>query len=56
MLLDRDLLLESDGNSVGLKHKAADISRSQYEVFATKHNSSEATVDESLGMLRNVCT
>ena len=42
----------------GLKRKAADISRTQYEVysFSTKHNLSEAAVDELLEMLSNVCT
>ena len=42
----------------GPKHKAADISRTQYEVylFSTKYNLSEATVDELLEMLSNVCT
>ena len=50
--------IESDGYRVGLKRKVAEISRSQYEVysFATKHNLSEAAVDELLGMLSNVCT
>ena len=50
--------VESDGYRVGLKRKVAEISRSQYEVysFATKHNLSEAAVDELLGMLSNVCT
>ena len=49
---------ESDGYRLGLKRKFAAISRSQYEVysFATKHNLSEAAVDELLGMLNNVCT
>ena len=43
---------------VGLKRKAADISRSQYEVysFSTEHNLSWAAVDELLRMLSNVCT
>ena len=42
--------VESDGYRVGLKHKVADISRSQYEFysFATRHNLSEASVDELL--------
>ena len=42
----------------GLKRKAADIYRTQYEVysFSTKHNLSEAAVDELLEMLSNVCT
>ena len=42
----------------GLKHKAADISRTQYKVylFSTKHNLSEATVDELPEMLSNICT
>lgn len=50
--------LDSDGYRVSLKHKVADISRSQYEAysFATKHNLSEAAVEELLGMLSNVCT
>ena len=50
--------VDSDGYRVGLKRKVSDISRSQYEVysFATKHNLSEAAVDELLGMLSNVCT
>jgi hypothetical protein len=39
-----------------LKHRAADISRSQYEVysFSTKHNLSKAATDELLEMLSNV--
>ena len=43
---------------MGLKRKAAGISRSQYEVysFSPKHNLSEAAVDELLGMLGNVST
>ena len=50
--------LDSDGYRVSLKRKVADISRSQYEAysFATKHNLSEAAVEELLGMLSNVCT
>ena len=42
----------------GPKHKAADISRTQYEVhlFSTKHNLSEAAVHKLLEMLSNVCT
>ena len=50
--------VDSDGYRVGLKRKAAGISRSQYEVysFSTKHNLSEAAVDELLGMLGNVST
>ena len=50
--------VDSDGYRVGLKRKAAGISRSQYEVysFSTKHNLSEAAVDELLGMLSNVST
>ena len=42
----------------GPKRKAADISRTQYEVylFSTKHNLFEAAVDELLEMLSNVCT
>ena len=50
--------VESDGYRVGLKRKVADISRSQYEVysFSTKHDLSEAAVDELLGMLSNVST
>jgi len=49
--------LDSDGYRVGLKRKVANISRSQYEAysFATKHNLSEAAVEELLGMLSNVC-
>ena len=48
----------SDGYRVGLKRKVAAISRTQYEVysFSTKHNLSEAAVDELLEMLSNVCT
>ena len=38
------------GAAAGLKRKAADISRTQYEVysFSTKNNLSEAAVDEML--------
>ena len=48
--------VDSENYRVGLKRKAADITRSQYEVysFATKNNLSEAAVDELLGMLSNV--
>ena len=57
---DRDQLpaVDSDTYRVGLKRKAAHITRSQYEIysFATKHNLSEAAVNELLGMLSNVCT
>ena len=56
---DRDQLpeVDSDNYRVGLKRKAADITRSQYEVysFATKYNLSEAAINEMLGMLSNVC-
>ena len=50
--------VESDGYRVGLKRKADAITRTQYEVysFSTKHNLSEAAVDELLEMLSNVCT
>ena len=50
--------VESDGYRVGLKRKAEHITRSQYEVysFATKHNLSEAAVNELLEMLSNVST
>jgi hypothetical protein len=46
----------SNGYREGLKRKADSISRSQYEVysFATKHNLSEAAVNELLEMLSNV--
>ena len=39
-----------------LKRKVAEISRSQYEVysFSTKHNLSEAAVDELLWIISNV--
>ena len=49
---------DSDGYRVSLKRKVAEISRSQYEAysFATKHNLSEAAVEELLGMLSKVCT
>ena len=49
--------LVCDGYRVELKRKVADISRSQYEVYSyvTKHNLSEAAVDELLEMLSNVC-
>ena len=42
----------------GPKRKAADITRTQYEIylFSTKHNLFEAAVDELLEMLSNVCT
>ena len=48
--------VDSDGYRVGLKRKAAGISRLMYEVysFSTKTNLSEAAVDELLGMLSNV--
>ena len=41
----------------GAECKAADISRTQYEVYSisTKNNLSEAAVDELLEMLSNVC-
>ena len=47
--------IKLDGYRVGLKHKVADISMLQFEVysFAKKHYLSEATVDELLGMLSN---
>jgi hypothetical protein len=50
--------VESDGYREGLKRKADAITRTQYEVysFSTKHNLSEAAVDELLEMLSNVCT
>ena len=50
--------VESDAYRTGLKRRADDISRSQYEVysFSTKNNLSEAAVDELLEMLTNVCT
>jgi hypothetical protein len=50
--------VESDTYMTGLKRKADGITRSQYEVysFATKHNLSEAAVNELLEMLGNVCT
>ncbi len=48
--------IESDELRVGMKRAAADISRSKFEVynFATKHDLSEAAVDELLQMLSNV--
>jgi hypothetical protein len=47
---------ESDELLVGIKRAAVDISRSKFEVynFATKHDLSEAAVDELLQMLSNV--
>ena len=50
--------VDCNGFRVGMKRKVAGISRSQYEVysFSTKHNLSEAAVDELLGMLSNVST
>ena len=55
---DQDPGVESDGYRAGLKRKADAITRTQYEVysFSTKHNLSEAAVDELLEMLSNVCT
>jgi hypothetical protein len=55
---DQDPGVESDGYRVALKRKADAITRTQYEVysFSTKHNLSEAAVDELLEMLSNVCT
>ena len=49
---------DTGGYRVGMKRKAANISRTQYEVysFSTKKNLSEAAVDELLEMLSNVCT
>ena len=46
----------SDGYRQALKRKADSITRSQYEVysFSTKHNLSEAAVNELLEMLSNV--
>jgi len=46
----------SDGYRQILKRKADSITRSQYEVysFSTKHNLSEAAVNELLEMLSNV--
>ena len=59
MVPDRDQVpgVDSENYRVGLKRKAADITRSQYEVysFATKYNLSEAAINEMLGMLSNVC-
>ena len=45
--------MESDDLPVGMK---VDISRSKFEVynFATRHNLSEAAIDELLQMLSNV--
>jgi len=53
---DQDPGIESGEYRTRLKRKADGISRSQYEVysFATKHNLSEAAVDELLEMLSNV--
>ena len=50
--------VDSDGYRVGLKRKAAGISRLMYEVysFSIKTNLSEPAVDELLGMLSNVST
>ena len=50
--------VRSDGHRLDLKRKAEQITRSQYEVysFATKHNLSEAAVNELLEMLSNVST
>ena len=49
---------DTGGYRAGMKRKAANISRTQYEVysFSTKNNLSEAAVDELLEMLSNVCT
>jgi len=49
---------DTGGYRAGMKRKAANISRTQYEVysFSTKNNLSEAAVDELLDMLSNVCT
>ena len=46
----------SDDLRVGMKRAAADISRSKFEVynFATRHDLSEAAIDELLQMLSNV--
>jgi len=48
--------IESGDYRARFKRKADAISRSQYEVysFSTKHNLSEAALDELLGMLSNV--
>jgi len=53
---DQDPGVESGEYRTRLKRKADSISRSQYEVysFVTKHNLSEAAVDELLEMLSNV--
>jgi len=53
---DQDPGVESEEYRTRLKRKADSISWSQYEVyaFATKHNLSEAAVDELLEMLSNV--
>ncbi len=48
--------IESDQCRAGLKHKAAGISRSQYEVysFCTKYNLTEKASSELLEMVSNV--
>ena len=48
--------VESGEYRTRLKRKADNLSRSQYEVysFSTKHNLSEAAVDQLLEMLSNV--
>ena len=49
---------ESGEFRAGMKRRADGITRSQYEVysFSTKHNLSEAAVDELLSVLSNVST
>ena len=53
---EQDPGVESGEYRTRLKRKADGLSRSQYEVysFSTKHNLSEAAVDELLEMLSNV--
>ena len=48
--------IESNEYRAGMKRRADENSRSQYEVysFSTKHDLSEAAADELLNMLNNV--
>jgi hypothetical protein len=48
--------IETDELRVGMKRAAAQISRSQYEIysFATRHGFSEAATDELLLLVGNV--
>ena len=48
--------IQSDEFRAGMKHNAAAISRSQYEIysFSTKYNLPETAVNELLEMISNV--